>query len=217
MLLEDREKVLVLFSGGIDSTTLLYLAKKYFKEVYALSFDYGQRHRVELKYAKEIAKELKVKEHIVVEIPHYKLIKGSALLDESLEIPKEEYKDEPPVTTVPARNLVFLSIASSFADAYSIKTIGIGVHALDVPYPDCRPEFISAIESAINCSSLLTAREKVRVRVWAPFLGMTKKDIVKIGRELGIDYSKTYSCYMGTEPPCGECPTCKQREEALKA
>ena len=215
--MEEREKILVLLSGGMDSATLLWLAKREFKEVYAISFDYGQRHRVELKYAKELARLAGVKEHFVVEVPHYRVIKGNALTDRSVEVPSEEYPEgEPPITTVPMRNLTFLSIAGGFADAYEIPYIGIGVHALDVPYPDCRPEFIAAAEAALNAGSVYVAKTKNRVHIYAPFLGMSKTDIAKLGVKLGVPYEKTYSCYRGTEPPCGECPTCRQREEALR-
>jgi 7-cyano-7-deazaguanine synthase len=215
--MEEREKILVLLSGGMDSATLLWLAKREFKEVYAISFDYGQRHRVELKYAKELARLAGVKEHFVVEVPHYRVIKGNALTDRSVEVPSEEYPEgEPPITTVPMRNLTFLSIAGGFADAYEIPYIGIGVHALDVPYPDCRPEFIAAAEAALNAGSVYVAKTKNRLHIYAPFLGMSKTDIAKLGVKLGVPYEKTYSCYRGTEPPCGECPTCRQREEALR-
>jgi len=212
------KKALVLLSGGMDSATLLWLARKEFDRVYAISFDYGQRHRVELKYARELAQIAGVEDHIIVEMPVYRTIKGSALIDEEVEVPKEEYpSDEPPITTVPMRNLNFLAIAGAFADALEIENIGIGVHALDTPYPDCRPEFITSAESAINAGSVLTAKKKVRIHLWAPFLGMTKKEIALLGKQLGVPYEKTYSCYMGTEPPCGECPTCRQRKEALEA
>ena len=215
--MERRKGIIVLLSGGMDSATLLWLAKRDFDKVYAISFDYGQRHRVELKYAKELAKLAKVEDHFIVQVPFYTSLKGSALIDESVEVPKGEYpENEPPITTVPMRNLIFLSIASAFADNLGINYIGIGVHALDTPYPDCRPEFITAAEAAINAGSTLVAKKKQRVQVYAPFLGMTKREIALLGKELGVPYEKTYSCYMGTEPPCGECPTCIQREEALK-
>ena len=211
------KRVIVLFSGGMDSTTLLWLCKREFQEVYALSFDYGQKHKVELKYAKELAQIAGVKEHILVEVPHYRLIKGSALLEGGPEVPKGEYTQEVPPTNVPMRNLVFLAIASSFADNLGVEYIAIGVHALDTPYPDCRTEFITAMESAINAGSAYVAKTKRRVHVYAPFLGMSKVDIAKLGKELGVPFEKTYSCYMGTEPPCGMCATCIQRQEALKA
>ncbi len=209
--------VIVLLSGGMDSATLLWLAKRNFERVWAVSFDYGQRHRVELKYAKELAQLAGVEDHIIVELPVYRSIKGSALIDESVEVPRGEYpQNEPPITTVPMRNLNFLAIASAFADSLEVENIGIGVHALDTPYPDCRPEFITAAEAAINAGSTLTARKKVRLHVWAPFLGMTKREIALLGKDLGVPFEKTYSCYRGTEPPCGECPTCIQRKEALE-
>lgn len=208
-------KVIVLLSGGMDSATLLWLCKKEFQEVYALSFDYGQRHKVELKYAKLLAQIANVKEHIIVEVPHYRLMK-SALLEGGPEIPKGPYGEEIPATNVPARNLVFLAIAASFADSYEIEHIAIGVHSLDSPYPDCRVEFITSMEAAINSASAYVAKSKRRTHIYAPFLGMSKIDIAKLGKDLGVPFEKTYSCYMGTEPPCGVCATCLQREEALK-
>lgn len=210
------EKAIILVSGGMDSATLLWLAKEKFKEVYAISFDYGQKHRIELDFAKELAKEAGVKKHFIVEVPHLKGIEGSALTDEKIEIPSESYPEEPPITTVPMRNLNFLAIAASFADVYEIGTIGIGIHSVDSPYPDCRAEFASAAEAAINASSVMVAKRKNRITVWTPFLGMTKTDVLKTGMKLGVPYEKTYSCYKGTIPPCGECATCQQREEAFE-
>ncbi len=210
-----KKNIIVLVSGGMDSATLLWLAKKEFNEVYAISFDYGQKHNVELDFAKELGKIAQVKEHFIVEIPHLKGFKGSALTDQNVEVPSETYPDEPPITTVPMRNLNFLSIAASFADIYEIENIGIGVHSVDSPYPDCRAEFVSSAEAAINASSVMVAKKKNRIHVYTPFLGMTKTDVLKLGLELGVPYDKTYSCYKGTIPPCGECATCQQREEAF--
>jgi len=213
----EGKNIIVLLSGGMDSATLLWHAKKEFGEVYAISFNYGQRHSVEITYAKELAKIADVKEHIIVDIPVYSAVRESALLNEEIDIPTGEYAEEPPITTVPMRNINFLSIASIFADILEINYIGIGVHSLDVPYPDCRPEFISAAEAAINAGSTLVAKKKRRIHIYAPFLGMTKKEIAKLGKDLGVPFEKTYSCYKGTLPPCGECPTCLQRKEALEA
>ncbi|MCX7759760.1 MAG: 7-cyano-7-deazaguanine synthase QueC [Hydrogenothermaceae bacterium] len=211
-----REDIIVLLSGGIDSTTLLWLSKEIFKKVYAISFDYGQKHKVELSYAKEIAKIANVEKHFIATIPHLKDLGNSALTDKNIEVPSENYTDEPPITTVPMRNLIFLSLAASYADVYGIENIGIGVHSLDSPYPDCRAEFVSSAEAAINASSIMVAKKKNRIKIFTPFLGMSKADIVKLGYSLGVPFEKTYSCYKGTEPPCGECATCRQREEALK-
>ena len=211
-----KEDIIILVSGGMDSATLLWLAKNNFKDVYAISFRYGQKHSIELDFAKKLTEEAKVKKHFIVEIPHLKELKGSALTDENIEIPSEEYpQNEPPITTVPMRNLIFLSIAASFCDIYEIENIGIGIHSVDSPYPDCRGEFASAVEAAINTSSIMVAKKKNRIKVYTPFLGMSKTDVLKLGLELGVPYQFTYSCYRGTIPPCGECATCLQREEAF--
>ena len=209
--------IIVLVSGGMDSATLLWLAKKEFNEVYAISFDYGQKHKIELDFAKELVKLAEVKKHFIVEIPHLKGIEGSALTDENIEVPSEDYPNQPPITTVPMRNLNFLAIASSFCDVYEIENIGIGIHSVDSPYPDCRAEFASSAEAVINASSVMVAKKKNRIRVYTPFLGMTKTDVLKLGLELGVPYEKTYSCYKGTMPPCGECATCRQRQEAFES
>ena len=212
-----KDSAIVLVSGGMDSATLLWLAKEKFSKVYAISFDYGQKHKIELGFAKELVKEADVEKHFIVEVPHLKGIKGSALTDENVQVPSEEYPEGPPITTVPMRNLNFLSIAASFADVYEIENIGIGIHSVDSPYPDCRAEFASAAEAAINASSIMVAKKKNRITVWTPFLGMSKTDVLKIGLELKVPYEKTYSCYRGTLPPCGECATCRQREEAFRS
>jgi 7-cyano-7-deazaguanine synthase len=209
--------IIVLVSGGMDSATLLWLAKQEFDEIYAISFDYGQKHKIELNFAKEIVKLADVKKHIIVEIPHLKNIEGSALTDKNIEVPAEEYPDSPPITTVPMRNLNFLAITASFCDVYEIENIGIGIHSIDSPYPDCRAEFASSAEAVINASSIMVAKKKNRIRVYTPFLGMTKTDILKLGLKLKVPYEKTYSCYKGTMPPCGECATCKQRQEAFES
>lgn len=211
------DNIIILLSGGMDSATLLWLAKKEFKKIYTISFDYGQKHNIELKFAKELSELAKVEKHFIVEIPHLKNLEGNALTDENLEIPSENYPDDPPITTVPMRNLTFLSIAAAFADIYEIENIGIGIHSVDSPYPDCRAEFASAVEAAINASSIMVAKKKNRIRVYTPFLGKTKTDILKLGLELGVPYEKTYSCYKGTIPPCGECATCLQRKEAFES
>jgi len=209
--------IIVLVSGGMDSATLLWLAKKEFEEVYAISFDYGQKHKIELDFAKELVKLANVKKHFIVEIPHLKGIEGSALTDEKVEVPSEDYPNQPPITTVPMRNLNFLAIASSFCDVYQIENIGIGIHSIDSPYPDCRAEFASSAEAVINASSVMVAKKKNRIRIYTPFLGMTKTDVLKLGLKLGVPYEKTYSCYKGTIPPCGECATCRQRQEAFES
>jgi len=210
--------ILILLSGGMDSATLLWEAKKKFKDVYVISFDYGQKHIIELKYAKMLGELADVKEHFIVKIPHYKEISfhSPLLMVSDKEIPKESYPEDVPITYVPMRNLTFLAIASGIADELGIENIGIAVHAVDAPYPDCRPEFIASAEAAINAGSSFVVKTKKRIHVYAPFLGFSKKDIAILGKSLGVPFDKTYSCYEGTEPPCGECATCIQRKEALE-
>lgn len=210
--------IIVLLSGGMDSATLLWKAKKEYDKIYTISFDYGQKHIIELKYAKELSKIAEVKNHFIVEIPHYKNIKfNSALLSLSdKKIPETTYSDDVPITYVPMRNLTFLAITAGIADEFGIESIGIAVHAIDAPYPDCRPEFITAVEAAINSGSSFVVKTKKRIHVYAPFLGFSKKDIARLGKSLGVPFEKTYSCYKGTEPPCGVCATCIQRKEALE-
>lgn len=208
------KSVIVLLSGGLDSAVLLWLCKQQFEEVFAISFDYGQRHLVELKYAKELSKIAGVCEHIVVKLPHYSLLSDSSLLNLERDL-SQSSEGSVPQTYVPMRNLIFLAIASSFADEKRIENIAIGVHALDSPYPDCRPEFITSAESAINAGSSFVFKTKKRISIFAPFLGMNKGEIVSLGKSLGVPFEKTYSCYAGTEPPCGKCLACTQREKAL--
>lgn len=214
-MLHPSEKVIVCFSGGLDSTTLLYLCKKLYPKVYAVSFDYGQRHKVELKYARMLAHDANV-EHFIVKVPHYENLQGNSLTDINIEVPDEVYSDEIPITTVPLRNLVFLSIASSIADAYEIANVAIGIHSVDSPYPDCRPAFIEAMELAINRASVLYNKRGIRIKIFAPFIDKTKKEIAQLAYNLRVPVEMTYSCYKGTEPPCGTCATCKQRQEALQ-
>jgi 7-cyano-7-deazaguanine synthase len=199
----------------MDSAVLLWLAKKKFSKVYAISFRYGQKHSVELEFAKKLTERAGVEKHFIVDIPHLSELGGSALTDRNIDIPSESYPNEPPITTVPMRNLTFLSIAAAYCDVYEIENIGIGIHSVDSPYPDCRGEFASAVETAINTSSIMVAKKKNRILVYTPFLGMTKTDVLKLGLELGVPFELTYSCYKGTIPPCGECATCQQRAEAF--
>lgn len=198
----------------MDSAVLLWLCRQKFNEVFAISFDYGQRHSVELKYAKELAKIADVLEHIIVKLPHYSLLSASALLSSEMDLSNYSH-DGVPQTYVPMRNLIFISIASAFADEKSIQNIAIGVHALDSPYPDCRPEFITSAEAAINAGSSYVFKTKRRISIFAPFLGMTKAEIANLGKSLKVPFEMTYSCYAGTEPPCGKCLACMQRERAL--
>ncbi len=210
-------KAIVLLSGGLDSTIVLYLAKNQgFDELYAITFKYGQKHNKELESAIAIAHRAGVKEHKIVELP-LNLWQGSSLTDDTLEVEAGNIiRTDIPATYVPARNMVFLSVAASYADALDIRDIFIGVSEVDYSgYVDCREEFIRAMEYAINMGTVLGAEKKQKMTVHAPFMHMKKADEVRLGIELGVDFGLTWTCYRGDEYPCGECDSCLLRAKAF--
>ncbi len=211
------KKAVVLLSGGLDSSTAVYLAKKEGFEVYAVSFDYGQRHDKELNCAKNVAEKAGVKEHVIV-TTNMNVWGGSALTDKNIEVPegKEDSKDIP-VTYVPARNMIFLAYAASYAEAIGAQDIFIGVSEVDYSgYVDCREEFINAMENAINHGTVCAVEQGRKIKIHAPFLNMTKAEEIKLGMELGVDYSLTWSCYKGEALACGTCDSCMLRLKAFK-
>jgi 7-cyano-7-deazaguanine synthase len=206
----------VLLSGGLDSATVLALAKRDGFDVYALSFSYGQRHDVEISRAKSLAKKYSVKKHVIANID-LRVFGGSALTDD-IDVPKgrdiDAHSSEIPVTYVPARNTIFLSYALAFAEVSGARDIFIGVNALDYSgYPDCRPEFIAAFEHLANLATKSGVEGVEPIRIRAPLIDMTKKEIVMTGTALGIDYSLTSSCYDPTPDgkACGSCDACQLR------
>ncbi|MEL7310721.1 MAG: 7-cyano-7-deazaguanine synthase QueC [Pseudomonadota bacterium] len=212
-----RSRAIVLFSGGLDSTTLLALAEADGHDVYALSFDYGQRHNAELAAAKSIASASSVVEHRTIGID-LGGIGGSALTDAAIEVP-EAPTTGIPVTYVPARNTVFLSLAMGWAEVIDATAIYIGVNAIDYSgYPDCRPEFIDAFR-ALTAVATKAGVEGNPVEIIAPLLHMTKADIVTKGVALGVDYAATVSCYQATPDgaACGRCDACRLRAEGFAA
>jgi len=205
-------KAIVLLSGGLDSTTVLAIAKAHDFECYALSFDYGQKQYSELESAKAIANQSKVVEHRIMKISLAD-IGGSALTDDKIDVPKYSESDEIPVTYVPARNTIFLSFALAWAEVIDCQKIYIGVNALDYSgYPDCRPEFIKAFEDMANLATKQSVEgEKIEIRT--PLISMTKAEIIQKGLTLGVDYSQTISCYLANVngEACGECDACVLR------
>lgn len=212
------KKAIVLLSGGLDSTTALYVAKSEgFGELYALTFEYGQKHDKELQSSRAVAKAAGVKEHKVVNL----LLNqwdGCSLTDPNMEIEDgDAARTDIPATYVPARNMVFLSVAASWADALGITDIFIGVSEVDYSgYVDCREEFIKAMENAINLGTVVGAEQKRHITIHAPFMHMTKADEIRLGTRLGVDYSQTWTCYRGDEKPCGTCDSCLLRAKAFK-
>ena len=206
-------KAVILLSGGLDSTTVLAIAKSQGYDCYALSFDYGQKQRSELESSISIAKKSNVIEHRIMKIS-LSDIGGSALTDQSIDVPKYSESDEIPITYVPARNTIFLSFALAWAEVVDCQTIFIGVNALDYSgYPDCRPEFIEAFENMANLATKQSVKGD-RIQIKTPLISMTKAEIIKKGLGLGVDYSETTSCYDANTlgEACGECDACVLRK-----
>jgi len=210
------KNAVVLLSGGLDSVTALAIAKQEGYQCYTLSFNYGQRHDAELLASEKLSKQIGAVEHKVINID-LRTIGGSALTDNSIDVP-EEHHEGIPVTYVPARNTVFLSIALGWAEVLSAQAIYIGVNAVDYSgYPDCRPEFVKAFEQLANLATK-TGVEGNKLEVKAPLMKMTKGDIIRKGVELGVDYSQTVSCYQADHDgkACGVCDSCHFRIEGFK-
>lgn len=209
------EKAVVLLSGGLDSAVALYLAKSEGYEVHALTFDYGQRHARELESAKALAQ----KTNTALQVVNLQLSNwgGSSLTDSTMDIENGDVnRTDIPVTYVPARNMVFLSVAASLAEAVGAQHIFIGVSEVDYSgYVDCREEFILAMEAAINKGTVMGAEKGLPIHIHAPFVHKTKADEIKLGMELGVDFSLTWSCYRGGERPCGTCDSCLLRAKAF--
>lgn len=207
---------LVLFSGGLDSTTALYWATNRYERVNALTFDYGQRHRIEVQFSQKIAKNLNIPLKILqIDLQQ---IGGSSLTDPVRPLPPldRSISDEngPPSTYVPFRNGIFFALATAWADVHGHTEIVCGFHVLDSPdYPDTRREFVEAMEETINLGSM-AAYGKTRINIQVPFLDMNKAEIIKSGLALGADYSYSISCYSGAEVPCMECASCRMRQQA---
>jgi 7-cyano-7-deazaguanine synthase len=209
-------KAVCLLSGGLDSATCLAVARREGFDCYALSFDYGQRHRVELEAARRVAGSLGAARHVILRID-LRAVGGSALTDD-LAVPKGRSLSEMgqgiPVTYVPARNTVFLSCALAWAEALGACDIFLGVNAIDYSgYPDCRPEYIEAFERMANLATRAGVEQGVSIKIHTPLIGLSKAEIVKLGASLGVDFGLTHSCYDPEEAgmACGQCDSCLLR------
>lgn len=212
-----NEKAVVLLSGGIDSSTALAIAGAEGYELYALSFDYGQRHFIELEAAKKVAESVGVERHLLVRAD-MRAIGGSALTS-GAEVPKGGTSGIIPPTYVPARNTIFLSFALGWAEVLLAPHIFIGANVMDYSgYPDCRPEYLASFEETANLAAKASVEGRIRFRIRAPLLRMTKAEIIRKGIELGLDYSLTWSCYDPTPrgKPCGECDSCLIRARGFR-
>ena len=210
-------KAVILLSGGLDSTVCMACAKEAGYELYPISFDYHQRHNIELESAKKVAAFYQVAKHIVIET-NMNVIGGSALTDTSINVPDGDIKsDEIPVTYVPARNLIFLSYALSYAEAIGAERILIGVNALDYSgYPDCRPAFIEQFQQVANYATKAVAVDKKEILIETPLLNLSKKEIVELGTKLGAPLHVSHSCYRGGEKACGVCDSCQLRLKGFR-
>jgi 7-cyano-7-deazaguanine synthase len=213
-----NKKAVVLYSGGLDSTTCMAIAKHDGFEAYALSFSYGQRHSVELEKAKQYATQIGAADHRVVDVD-LRQFGGSALTDD-IDVPKNQLTEgEIPVTYVPARNTIFLSFALGWAEVLGAKDIYIGVNALDYSgYPDCRPEFISAYENMANLATKAGVEGDDPYTIHTPLIQLSKAEIIRTGTDLGVDYRLTHSCYDPTSTgiACGQCDSCLLRLKGFK-
>ena len=216
---KSLQKAVVLLSGGLDSATTLAIAKAESFACYAISFDYGQRHRVELDAARRIATIQSVVEHVCMPID-LSMFGGSALTDTAIEIPGDgDDSDGIPVTYVPARNTVFLSLALAWAEVLGATDLFIGVNAVDYSgYPDCRPEFIEAFQTLANLATKAGV-EGLDCRIHTPLIAMSKAEIIQRGSTLGVDYDVTVSCYQPSAAggACGVCDSCRIRKQGFEA
>lgn len=211
----ENPKAVVLVSGGLDSATTLAIAYDQGYESYALSFDYGQRHRCELQAAARVAESLGAIEHKTISLD-LRAIGGSALTDDAIDVP-DAPTEGIPVTYVPARNTIFLSFALAWAEVLKAQHIFIGVNAVDYSgYPDCRPEFIHAFQAMANLATKAGV-EGQAITVHTPLINLTKAGIIRTGIDLGVDYSLTISCYSPDDEgrACGKCDSCRLRAEGF--
>ncbi len=211
-------KAVILLSGGLDSSTVLYLAKSEGYDCYALSFDYQQRHRRELTAAKTIATAVGVVAHQVVSFD-LSLWGGSALTDSQIALPQDRQlsamSESIPVTYVPARNTIFLSFALAYAEAIAANRVYIGVNALDYSgYPDCRGDYIDAMRSVFRLGTK-QGREGDPIEIITPLIDLKKTEIIQLGNRFGVPWQQTWSCYSGDEVPCGTCDSCLLRLAAF--
>ena len=210
-MMDSKKKTVVVFSGGIDSTTLLYHLLNLGHEVKAISFDYGQRHRKELTAATKIAENLEI-EHRIIDMTGLASVFGdNALTNQEFDVPHGEYSSETmQVTTVPNRNMIMLSIAIGWAISLKFDSVAFGAHSGEyTPYPDCQPQFTAVM----NCAGHICDNNSIEVL--APFVKWTKSDIVRRGKEIGVPFEETWSCYEGGDEPCRKCSTCLDRYSAF--
>ena len=211
-----NKSIVVLLSGGLDSSTVTGIAKKSKAKIFGLSFDYGQRHKKELYSASKIAKHFDIKEFKIIKLD-LSLWGGSSLTDTQKNIPLEGVQtNKIPNTYVPGRNTIFISVALSYAEAINADFIGLGVNALDYSgYPDCRPDYIKKFQELADLANK-RGRENNPIKLWTPLLDLNKEEIFQLAFDNNVPLEKTWSCYSGNSKPCGKCDSCRIRNTAYK-
>lgn len=210
------KRAVIVLSGGLDSTTCMGVAKSRDYELYPLTFSYGQRHQREVKQARKIAEYFEAKEHRIVALDFFRQLGGSALTDQSIDVPQGTEGPGIPVTYVPARNMIFLSLASAYAEVIGASAIFTGVSSVDYSgYPDCRPEFIKSMNETINLATKAGVSDH-RLSIETPLMHLTKAETIRLGYQLSVPYELTTSCYNGGEKACGTCDSCRLRIKGFK-
>ena len=219
--MNETKRAVVLSSGGLDSTTVMAIAKQQGFKIYSLSFSYGQRHSFELMAAERVAELMGVSKHLVMELDLRKF--GASALTDDIAVPKSYdgniKTDKIPVTYVPARNTIFLALAMAWAETLNASDIFIGVNAIDYSgYPDCRPEYIKAFENMANLATKAAVEEGLKLKIHTPLINMTKAQIIGKGMELGVNYAVTHSCYDPSPEglACGFCDSCILRKKGFR-
>lgn len=220
MAFNVKKKAVCLLSGGMDSAVSAAVAKQKGYALYTVSFDYGQRHRYELKAAQKVSRFLGVEKHLILKVPLEKI--GGSALTAQIKVPKKrkltEISQGIPITYVPARNTIFLSLALAYAEAAGAQDIFFGANILDYSgYPDCRPEYVRAFEKMARLATKIGVEGK-KIKIHTPLIKLTKAQIIKLGLKLGVDFSLTHSCYdpMKNGKHCGECDSCQLRAKGFK-
>ena len=211
-----NKSIVVLLSGGLDSSTVTGIACKSKAKIFGISFDYGQRHKKELNSALIISKHFKIEEYKEVKLD-LSLWGGSSLTDNELNIPTDGIQtNKIPNTYVPGRNTIFIAVALSYAEAINADFIGLGVNALDYSgYPDCRPDYIKKFQELADLANK-RGRENKPIKLWTPLIDLNKEEIIQLAYENNVPLDKTWSCYSGNEKPCGKCDSCRIRNTAYK-
>lgn len=211
-----NKKAVVILSGGLDSTTCMGLAREEGYICFPITFNYGQRHNIEIECAKKVANHYKVSDHKIVPLHFMKDIGGSALTDSSIDVPEYADTQDIPATYVPARNLIFLSLATAYAEVIGAERIYIGVSAVDYSgYPDCRPEFMQSMSETIRLATKVGTTSG-QMEIVAPLIHLTKAETIQLGQRLNVPYELTTSCYLGGSQPCGTCDSCRLRQKGFE-